>query len=187
MSDPDTILLEAEELMQKAMAHLQHEFKGLRTGRASPSMVEFVKVEYYGSMSDLKSMASIAIPEPTQILIKPFDASACGEIKKAIEAAGLGFNPILEGKQVRINVPPLSGDRRKQLVDKAKKIGEETKISMRNARRDANKATDQLKAAGHIPEDEIKQLKTEIDDLLKKYEGEVDKAFEAKSKDITTI
>jgi ribosome recycling factor len=187
MSDPDTILLESEEAMIKGLEHLKHELKGLRTGRASPSMIEMIKVDYYGSQSELKALASISVPESTQLLIKPFDVGALGEIKKAIEGAGLGFNPISEGKQLRVNVPALSGDRRQQLVTKAKKFGEDAKIVLRNARRDANKHADQLKGGGHVSEDEIKQLKTEVDELLKKYEKETDTLVETKSKEITQI
>lgn len=187
MADPDTILLETEEHMEKALEYLKHELRGIRTGRASPAMIDSVKVEYYGSQSDLKSLASISVPEPTQLLVKPFDASAISEIKRAIEAAGLGLNPMSEGKQLRINVPPLSGDRRQQLTAKVKKMGEEQKIAIRNARRDGNKHADALESGGKIPEDEIETLKTEIQDLLKKYEGEVDKLVEAKSKEISQV
>jgi ribosome recycling factor len=187
MNDPDTILLTAEEGMEKALDYLKHELRGIRTGRASPAMVEYVKVDYYGASSDLKSLAIISVPEPTQILIKPFDAGSVSEIKKAIESAGLGLNPMPEGKQLRINVPPLSGDRRQQLVGKCKKLAEETKIVLRNARRDANKHADGLKGGGHIPEDEIETLKTEIQDLLKKYETEVDKKVEEKTKEIAEV
>ena len=185
--DPDTILLSAEESMEKAMEYLRHELRGIRTGRASTAMVDYVKVEYYGASTDLKSLAMITVPEPTQILIKPFDAGSVQDIKRGIEAAGLGFNPMIEGKQLRINVPPLSGDRRQQLVGKVKKLAEETKVVMRNARRDANKAADGVKAAGHHSEDEIETLKTEIQDLLKKYEGEVDKKVEEKTKEIAEV
>src|SRR5690242_4502950 len=111
-TDPDTILLETEEHMEKALEYLKHEFRGIRTGRATPAMIEFVKVDYYGASTDLKSLALISVPEPTQLLVKPFDAGSISEIKKAIEAAGLGLNPMSEGKQLRINVPALSGDRR---------------------------------------------------------------------------
>lgn len=187
MADPDTILLETEEHMEKALEYLKHELKGIRTGRASPAMIDFVKVDYYGASTDLKSLAAISVPEPTQLLVKPFDAGAIGDIKKAIEAAGLGLNPMSEGKQLRINVPPLSGERRTQLITKAKKIGEEQKVAIRNARRDGNKHADVLKAGGKIPEDEIETLKTEIQDLLKKYETELDKVVEAKTKEITTV
>jgi ribosome recycling factor len=187
MSDPDTILLEAEAAMEKALDYLKHEIRGLRTGRASPAMVEYVKVDYYGASTDLKSLAIITVPEPTQILIKPFDANSVGDIKRGIEAAGLGLNPMSEGKQLRINVPPLSGERRQQLVTKCKKLAEETKVVLRNARRDANKHADALKGDGHIPEDEIETLKTEIQDLLKKFEGEVDKRVEEKTKEIQEV
>src|SRR5882724_4394316 len=98
MSDPDTILLETEAQMEKAVEYLKHELRGIRTGRASPAMIEFVKVDYYGANTDLKSLAIISVPEPTQLLVKPFDAGSVGEIKKAIESAGLGLNPMSEGK-----------------------------------------------------------------------------------------
>src|SRR5215510_821409 len=137
--DPDTILLETEDHMIKALEHLKKELRGIRTGRASPSLVEFVKVDYYGSQTDLKSLAAISVPEPTQLLVKPFDAGSIGEIKKAIESAGLGLNPMSEGKQLRINVPALSGERRQQLTAKVKKMGEDQKVAIRNARRDGNK------------------------------------------------
>ncbi|HYE02582.1 MAG TPA: ribosome recycling factor [Phycisphaerales bacterium] len=189
MNDPDTILLETEELMTKAVDYLKKELRGLRTGRATPALVEFVKVDYYGALTDLKSLASISVPEPTQLLIKPFDAGAVHEVKKAIEASGLGLNPMVDGKQVRINVPALSGDRRKQLIAHAKKLAEEAKVSLRNARRDGNKHADALtkSTARHYPEDEIQTLKDEVQDLLKKYESEVDHIVEAKQKEIETV
>ncbi len=188
MPDPDTILLETEESMTKAIEHLKKELKSIRTGRASPAILEFVKVDYYGSQTDLKSLASITVPEPTQLLIKPFDAGAAGDIKKAIESSGLGLNPISEGKQLRVNIPALSGDRRKQLSAHCKKLAEDAKVSLRNTRRDANKHADALKSgANHIPEDELEQLKTEIQDLLKKYETETDTLAAAKQKDIETV
>lgn len=186
MSDPDTILLEAEDVMSKALDYLTKELRGLRTGRATPSIVEYVKVDYYGAMTDLKALAAISVPEPTQLLIKPFDPAAAGEIKKAIEGAGLGLNPVLEDKQIRLNLPALSRDRRHQLVGQAKKVGEDQKVAMRNVRRDANKHAEALaKQDGtHHSEDDIKQLKEEIQELLKKYEGNVDKAVQAKTDEI---
>lgn len=186
MASPDSILKQAQETMTKSMEHLKKELKGVRTGRASPSIIEFVKVEYYGSSQDLKSLASISVPEPTQLLIKPFDVGAIGEIKKAIESSGLGLNPISDGKQVRINLPALTGDRRKQLVAHCKKVAEEAKVVLRNARRDANKHADGLKGSG-VPEDELETLKTEIQDLLKKHEAEADTLTAAKQKEIETL
>lgn len=188
-TDPDTILLETEEAMEKAIDHLKHELRGVRTGRATPAIVEYVKVDYYGSSTDLKSLASISVPEPTQLLIKPFDAGSIAEIKKAIESAGLGLNPISEGKQLRINIPAPSRERRQQLATHCKKVGEETKVTIRNARRDANKHADGLgKQTGkHFPEDEINTLKEEIQALLKKYETDVDHRVEEKTKEVMEI
>ncbi len=188
-TDPDTILLETEEAMEKATDYLKKEFRGLRTGRASTALVEFIKVDYYGSMTDLKSIAAINIPEPAQLLIKPFDVGAMAAIRHAIEASGLNLNPIGEGKQIRLVLPPLSADRRAQLVNHCKKLAEEARVTLRNARRDGNKHAETLaKAPGaHYPEDEIETLKEEIQGLLKKYEETVDKMVEEKSKEITTI
>lgn len=189
MSDPDTILLESEESMSKAVEYLKNEMRGIRTGRASPAMVDFVKIDYYGSMTDLKSLAAISVPEPTQLLIKPFDTGAVGAIKQGIEASGLGLNPQVEGKQLRLIVPSLSQERRKQLSDKVKKMGEEQKTAIRNVRRDANKHAEALaKQAGtHYPEDEINTLKDEIQKLLKKYEDEIDLRVAEKTKEIQTV
>lgn len=189
MNDPDTILLHAEDLMTKAIDHLKKEMRGMRTGRASPALVEFLKVDYYGSPTDLKSLASIAVPEPTQLLIKPFDAGSIQEIKKAIEISGLGLNPMVDGKQIRLILPALSGERRKQMVGHCKKMGEETKVSIRNARRDANKHAEVLSkdSKQHVSEDEIETLKKEIQDLLKKYETLADQTVDAKCKEIETI
>jgi ribosome recycling factor len=140
-------------------------------------------------MTDLKAIAAVSVPEPTQLLVKPFDAGAISEIKKAIEAAGLGLNPMVEGKQIRVNIPALTGDRRKQLVGHCKKSGEETKISIRNARRDANKHADQLKndPKVHVSEDEIETLKNEIQELLNKFEHEAEDLVAKKSKEIEEI
>lgn len=189
MSDPDTILLETEETMTKALEYLKSEIRGIRTGRASPAMVDFVKADYYGTMTDLKSLAAISVPEPSQVLIKPFDAGSVGAIKQAIEASGLGFNPQVEGKQIRLIVPALSADRRVQLSSKVKKMGEEQKTAIRNVRRDANKHAENLskQAGASFPEDEIETLKEEIQKLLKKFEDEIDKRVEEKVKEIQTV
>lgn len=189
MRDPDTILLETEESMQKALDYLKHEFQGVRTGRATTALVDYLKVDCYGSTADLKSLAAVSVPEATQILIKPFDAGLVGAIKQAIEAAQLGFNPIVEGKQLRIKVPALSQDTRKKLVARVEKMAEEQKVAIRNVRRDANKHADDLsKQAGtHFSEDEIKTLKEEVQSLLKKFEDEIVKRSEEKIKEIMTL
>jgi ribosome recycling factor len=189
MNDPDTILLSAEEHMEKAVDYLKNELRGVRTGRASPALVEFLKVECYGSVTDMKAVASISVPEPTQLLIKPFDTSLVSAIKTAIEKAQMSINPIVEGKQIRLMLPPMSQDRRQKDAARVKKMGEEAKVVIRNARRDANKHADALgkDASAHVPEDEIKTLKEEIQSLLEKYEADVDKRVEEKSKEILTI
>lgn len=189
MTDPDTILLETEETMTKALEYLKGELRGIRTGRASPAMIEFLKVDYYGSPTELKSLAAISVPEPSQLLIKPFDATAVSAIKSAIEASGLGFNPHVEAKQIRIMVPALSSERRQQLVARVKKIGEEQKVALRNTRRDGNKHAEALskQAGAHFPEDEIERVKEEVQNLLKKHEDEIDKRVAEKIKEIETI
>ena len=156
-TDPDTILLEAEDAMEKGVEYLKQELRGVRSGRASTALIEFLKVEYYGASTELKALAAISVPEPTQLLIKPFDQGAVGDIRKAIEASNLGLTPVVEDKSIRINVPALSADRRQQLVARCKKMGEDTKVVLRNARRDANKHADALgKCDGaHVSEYEI--------------------------------
>jgi ribosome recycling factor len=188
MNDPDSILLHTEELMTKAVDYLDHEFQGLRGGRASTALVEYIKVDYYGTPTDMKAIAAISTPEATQILIKPFDANAINEIRKALEESDLGLNPQVDGKQIRLNIPPLSTDRRKQLVSKAKKMTEDAKVVIRNARRDGNKQADALgKGDSHISEDEVSTLKNEVQDLLKKYESLVEKKIDEKSKEIMSV
>lgn len=189
MSDPDTILLETEAHMEKAIDYLKAELRGIRTGRASPALVEFIKVEAYGSETDIKSIASISVPEPSQLLIKPFDASTVSAIKAAIEKSGLGINPIGEGKQLRLTIPAMSAERRQKDSARIKKMGEEAKVVIRNARRDGNKHADALENAPgkSIPEDEIATLKEEIQALLKKYEEDVDGRVEEKTKEIMTV
>ena len=188
-NSPDSILLEVEESMTKALEYLKKELRGMRTGRASTALVEFIKVECYGQLQDLKNIAAISIPEPSQILIKPFDAGTLNDIKKAIETSGLGLNPQSINKAILLNIPALTGDRRKQLVGKCKEMGEETKIKFRNTRRDANKHADALKndPKAHVPEDEIERLHKEIQDLLKKFEKDADEAIAKKAKEIETI
>ncbi|MEM1209121.1 MAG: ribosome recycling factor [Planctomycetota bacterium] len=187
--DLDTILLECEEAMDKASSYLMSELKGVRTGRASPGLIEFAKVECYGAETDLRSVAMVQAPEATQLVVKPFDPGTVKDIAKGIEAAGLGLNPQVDGKQIRINIPPLSGERRKQLIGSVKQMGEHAKVSLRNARRDANKHIDAVgkdKSAG-ISEDELDTAKQEVQDLLKKHESAVEKAIADKSADIEAV
>jgi ribosome recycling factor len=186
---PDSILKDAEQQMNKSVDYVKRELRGLRTGRASTALIEYVKVDYYGSSQDLKSLAAISVPEPTQLLIQPFDPGSVGEIKKAIETSDLGLTPQVDGKIIRVNVPALSKERRQQLVTQAKKMGEEAKVAIRNARRDANKHADQLgkDKSAHISEDEVKTLHDEVQELTKKYEADVDGAVKGKSEEIMEV
>jgi len=189
MMDLDEIQLTAEEAMEKAVEYLKSELRGVRTGRASTALVEYVKIDYYGSQTDLRQLAMITVPEPTQILIKPFDATTVALITKSIQTAGLGLNPVAEGKQIRLNLPAPSGDRRQQLIGSVKQMGEQSKVAIRNARRDANKHADQ---AGkdktlHLSEDAIESVKEEIQGLLKKYEKQADHSIESKIKEVKEL
>ncbi len=180
---------DAEVAMNKALSRLSSELAGVRTGRASPGLVEYVKVEAYGAESDIKSLAMIHVEGATALLIKPFDQGTIQAIIKGIEKAGLGLNPMSDGKTIRISLPSLSGDRRKDLITSVKKMGEETKVTMRNGRRDANKG---IETAGKdkklaIPEDMVKKASEKVQELLKKFEADADKAVAAKIKEIETV
>ncbi len=183
----DEILFEAEENLEKALEHLRHDFRGFRTGRASTSLVEYIKVDYYGAATDLRSLASLTTPDATSILIKPFDPASMKDIIKGIEAANLGINPIHDGKQIRLILPPLSGERRQQLLGKVKEAAEHSRIAMRNVRRDANKRIEQEIKESGIPEDQAKQGKDNMQELLKKFEAKVEELVQSKHKEITEI
>lgn len=186
---PESILKDAQDRMEHALEHLKHELRGVRTGRATTALVDYIKADYYGAPTELKALAVISVPEPTQLLIKPFDTGSIHEIKKAIETSDLGLNPMVDGKQIRINIPMLSTDRRKQLTAHIRKVAEESKVALRNVRRDANKHADQLnKSPGvNYPEDEIETIKTEIQELLKKRELMVDEVVKSKTEEIMAV
>ena len=185
--DYDEILLDAEERMDKALDHLHDGLRGIRTGRASPGLVEGIRVEYYGSPTPLKQIANIGIPEPRLIMIKPFDPSSLKEIEKAILKSDLGIAPANDGKIIRLAVPPLSHDRRKQLAALVKERAEECRVSMRNVRRDANKSADGAEADGNLSEDDLKRLRDEIQELIKRFEAKVDEELERKTSEIMEI
>lgn len=182
--DQDEILLDAEERMEKAVSILHGQFQGLRTGRATAGLVDSVRVDYYGSPTPLKQLANISVPEPQQIVIRPFDAGVLNAIAKAIQASDLGLSPNSDGRLIRLNIPPLSTDRRRQLVSRVKELSEEARISIRNIRRDANKHADKSEKDKVFSEDERDTCKDAIQDLTKKYEGKVNDMAAAKEKDV---
>jgi len=179
-------LEEAREGMQLAVSHLEKEFQKIRAGKASPMMLEGVKIDYYGVMTPIEQTANISTPDARQIIVQPWDKSVLGLLDKAIMAANLGFNPKNEGEILRIIVPPLTEERRRDLVKKAKMEAENAKISIRNIRRSANDTAKQLKKDG-TPEDEVIRLEAEIQKITDEFISEVDKILEIKEKDILTV
>ncbi len=185
--DVDEIIFQAEEHLEKALDHLRRELRGLRTGRASTSLVEFIKVDYYGAPTDLRALASLTTPDATSIVIKPFDPTSLKEIVKAIEVANLGINPQNDGRQIRLVLPPLSGERRQQLLGKVKESAEHCRVAMRNIRRDANKHIDQEEKQSTLPEDQAKAAQEQVQELLKKFEARIDELVRLKHKEITEV
>lgn len=183
----DDILFTCEEHMEKATDHLKNELRGIRTGRASPALVEHIKVDYYGTPTDLRSIAAISVPEATQLLIKPFSPGDIKAVERAINDSNIGLTPHSDGKQIRLMLPPLSQERRLQLAGQCKKLSEESKISLRNTRRDANKTIDTEQKDGLLTEDEANDAKEKVQELTKQYEAKCDELVEKKKQEILTL
>ena len=179
-------LYEANEGMQLALHHLEKELQKVRAGKASAQMLDGVKIDYYGVNTPIDQTANISTPDGRQIIVQPWDKSVLGLIDKAIQAANLGFNPKNEGEILRIVVPPLTEERRRDLVKKAKTEAENAKISIRNIRRIANETAKKLKKDG-IPEDEIEKLESDIQKLTDDHIAKVDRILDNKEKDIMTV
>jgi ribosome recycling factor len=180
----EDILLDAEERMDKAIAKLKQDLTGIRTGRANPGMVDSLRVEAYGSPVPIKQIASVSTPEPQQIVIRPFDPSTVKDIEKGIIASDLGLAPQSDGKVIRLNIPPLSGEVRRKMVARTKELAEEAKVAVRNIRRDANKAADQEEKDKALSEDERDETKKEVQDLTKKYEDRANDLAKAKEAEV---
>jgi ribosome recycling factor len=183
----DDILLDCEDHMEKAIEHLKHELRGVRTGRANPAMVENVKVDYYGSPTDLRSIASINVPEATQILIKPFSPGDLKAIERAINDAKLPMTPHSDGRTLRLTLPPMSQDVRLRMAAQVKGMGEDVKVRIRNARREANKLIDTEQKGSVMTEDEANAAKEQVQELTKTYEGKVDDMLEHKRKEVMEV
>ena len=181
----ESIIAETKEKMDKAIEFLKIEYRAIRTGRASTALVENIKVDYYGSQSPLKQLAHLSTPEPTVIMIKPFDANSVKDIEKAILASSLGITPNSDGKILRLNIPPLSGERRQQLAQAIKQIAEQSRVTIRNARRDANKHLEQEQKSKDLTEDDRDEGKKEVDELTKKYTEQVEELLQAKTTEVT--
>ena len=175
-----------EEKMNKSYDALLNEYTSIRAGRANPHVLDKIKVDYYGAPTPLQQVANVSVPEPRMIQIQPWEASMVKEIEKAILTSDLGINPTNDGKTVRLLFPELTEERRKELAKDVKKKGEGAKVAVRNIRRDANDSFKKL-AKEDVSEDEIKQLEDQAQKMTDKYIADVDRAVEAKTKEILTV
>lgn len=180
-------LADVEDHMQKAVEATQRSFNSIRTGRANAALLDRVMVEYYGTPTPLKSMANINTPDGTTIAIQPYDRTSMASIEKAISLSDLGLTPNNDGTTIRLNIPPLTSDRRKELVKVAAKYAEEGKVAIRNVRRDAVDAVRKQEKASDISEDEARDLQDKVQKMTDKYVAKIDQVFADKEKDITTV
>jgi ribosome recycling factor len=183
----DELLLNAEEGMEKAFDFMKHEFSSVRTGKASPSLVDGIDVDAYGSVMKIKQLALISTPEPRLIVIQPFDASTMKPIEKAINESKIGISPVVDGKIIRLPIPELSEERRKDLVKTIKTMAEETRVRIRAARRHAMDTAKKMQKDGDLTEDDLKSGETQIQKLTDKYVADVDSQVVAKEADIMKI
>lgn len=181
--DSETIILELNEKMDKAIESLEKRFATVRAGRANPSSLDGIMVDYYGSMTPLKQLATISVPEARQLLIKPFDRSCLKGIEKAILASNLGYNPGNNGETIRIIIPELTEDRRRELVKQVKALAEESKVAIRNIRREALEDLEKLELA----EDEEKGLEKDVQDIVNEYNKKVESKLKEKEQELLTI
>jgi len=182
--DADDILLDVEERMEKAIGVLKQALSGIRTGRASPGLVDSIRVQAYGSSCPIKQLASVSVPEPNQIVIRPYDPNTLKDIERAIQTSDLGFNPQSDGRLIRVVVPPLSTEVRRKMVARIRELCEEAKVAIRNIRRDGNKMADQAEKEKVFSEDQRDDLKEEIQELTKKYEAQANELAKAKEQEV---
>lgn len=180
-------LSEVESSMQKAVEATQRSFNTIRTGRANASLLDRVTVEYYGAPTPLKSLATISTPDASTLLIQPFDKGSLNDIERAISMSDVGLTPNNDGSIIRLNIPPLTEERRKEFVKTASKLAEEGKVSVRNIRRDAIDDVRKEEKNNDISEDESRDLQEQIQGLTDKYTARIEELFKAKEKDITTV
>jgi ribosome recycling factor len=187
MESVDDVILEADDKMGKAVEFLHKELNGLRTGKASPSMVENIQVDYYGAATRLREIANISTPEPRLLVINPYDPTSIGAIDKAILAANIGVTPISDGRIIRIPVPELSEERRKDLVKVARKLAEDARVAVRNVRRDSNELVKALQKGAGVSEDErdrgLEEVQKSTDDYIRK----IDAMVAAKEKEVLAV
>ncbi len=183
----DSVIKQAEDKMRKSLTALEEEFNTLRTGRASPALFDRIRVEYYGNPTPLNQVATISVPEARLVVIQPWDKSVIGEIEKAIQKSELSVNPSNDGKVIRISIPPLTEERRKEFVKMAKNMAEQSRVSIRNVRRDANDELKKAEKDGDMSEDDLKRAEDEVQKLTDRFVEEVNTILEAKENEILEI
>lgn len=184
---PNEVIRHTEESMKKSIETLKHELMGIRTGKANPGLLEGVKVSYYGQMVPLRQVANIAVPEPRLITIQPWEKPLIPEIDKAVRASGLGLNPIVEGALLRLPIPPLTEERRKELVKLVKKYGEDTRVAVRNIRRDTNERFKKLEKEHKLSEDEMHARQEDVQKMTDRFIKQVDEVIATKEKEIMEV
>ena len=185
--DKESVLLDSEDRMDKALGALDRDFSRLRTGRASTGLVDNIKVDYYGTPTPISQLASVAIPDSRTITIQPWDRGAFASVEKAILKSDLGLTPVNDGKIIRISIPPLTEDRRKELGKLARKSGEEAKVAVRNIRRDAMDKFKAQKKKSEITEDDLKIIEKDLQKLTDDYIKEVERIADEKEKELMEI
>lgn len=180
----ELILADFDERSKKSLEHFQGVLAGIRTGRASPALIEKVRVEAYGTPTPLNQLAHISVPEARQLMVKPFDGSILKDVEKALYAADIGMTPSTDGKVIRLTLPPLSGEQRQKLVAKVKELAEEARVALRNERRDANKHAEQEFKDNNLTEDHLQELKDRIQEALKAAEKQIDEMVAKKSDEV---
>lgn len=183
----DDTLLDAEDRMEKAVEFFSKELSTVRTGRANPALVENIKVDYYGTKTAVRELCAISVPEPRLIVIRPYDPGALEETEKAILKADLGMAPMNDGKLLRLVIPALTEETRKQMSARIKEISQEAKTAVRNVRRDANKEIDAARKDGSAPEDDAYKAKDEVQNFTNQYEGKIDNLLEKKIEEVMEV
>lgn len=183
----DSVIKQTEEKMKKSLGALDEEFNTLRTGRASPALFDKIRVEYYGNQTPLNQVATISAPEARLVVIQPWDKSIIGGIEKAIQKSELSVNPSNDGKVIRINIPPLTEERRKEFVKVARNMAEQARVSIRNVRREANDELKKSQKDGDLSEDDLKRAEDDVQRLTDRYVEEVNSRLDAKEKEILEI
>jgi ribosome recycling factor len=187
MANVDTVLEDAADRMENAIEAMKHDFQAVRTGKASPALVEGLMVEYYGTQTRLRDIASITTPEPRLLVIQPWDQSAVKSIEKSIQSSDIGISPVSDGRVIRLPIPELSEERRKELSRLVHKRAEEARVEIRNIRRDANDIAKEAEKASTITEDDLKVLTNDIQELTDSHIEQIDKLMEEKDAELLQV